>query len=45
LPADLVAASADSRVTIKFSAISGLAGGIFDLRLLKPEAPALPPFH
>ena len=43
LPTDIIAAAPGGAITIRFSATSGLAGGIFDLRLLKPDAPALPP--
>jgi hypothetical protein len=37
LPADVLAAAADGRVTIKFVAKVWVAGGIFDLRLMKAE--------
>jgi len=43
VPAAAFAASADGRLTIKFTGLDGsLAGGIFDLRLLRSDAP-LPP--
>ncbi len=45
LPPEVIAAAADGKVTIKLSAPEFLAGGIFDLRLLKPEAPTLAPFN
>lgn len=37
LPPAVFAAANDGRVTIKFAAKSGSAGGIFDLRLMLPE--------
>ncbi len=39
LPADVLATTTNGRVTIKFTAPSGLAGGVFDVRLMKPESP------
>ncbi len=44
LPAELLAALApDARLTVRFETRRGLAGGLFDLRLLKPGAPEVPP--
>ncbi|QEH38495.1 Non-reducing end beta-L-arabinofuranosidase [Aquisphaera giovannonii] len=43
IPADLLAAAPDGRLTIKLAAPSGLAGGIFDIRLLRPDAPGARP--
>jgi DUF1680 family protein len=42
IPADLLTAGGNNRLTIKFEAKQFLAGGIFDLRLLKPNAPEDP---
>ena len=42
LPADVLATSTNGRVTITFTAPTGLAGGVFDVRLMKPEA-SIPP--
>jgi hypothetical protein len=38
IPSAVLASAADGRVTIKFVAKVWVAGGIFDLRLMKPEA-------
>jgi DUF1680 family protein len=38
IPPAVLASAADGRVTIKFVAKVWVAGGIFDLRLMKPEA-------
>jgi hypothetical protein len=41
LPAGVVSAAAKSGVTIRFSAHPGsLAGGVFDVRLMRPNSPA-----
>jgi uncharacterized protein len=37
IPAAALAAAPDGQLTIRFSARTGLAGGIFDLRLVRPE--------
>lgn len=37
LPADVLATATNNRVTIQFTAPNGLAGGVFDVRLMKPE--------
>jgi hypothetical protein len=42
IPADILPA-ADGRVTVKFAASTGLAGGVYDVRLLRPNAPAAAP--
>jgi len=41
LPAAVVASAPDGRVTIRFVAKKGLAGGVFDVRLLRPDG--MPP--
>lgn len=38
LPVDVLATT-NNRITIKFTAPSGLAGGVFDVRLMKPDSP------
>lgn len=38
IPAEVVAAAPEGRVTIKFAAPSGLAGGVFDVRLMRPAS-------
>ena len=40
LTPDVIAGAKDGRVIIKFSAASGTAGGVFDVRLMRPETPA-----
>jgi hypothetical protein len=42
IPADVLAAAANGRVMVKFVAKAWLAGGIFDLRLMKSTTPAPP---
>jgi DUF1680 family protein len=37
IPADVLATATNGRITIQFTAPSGLAGGVFDVRLMKPE--------
>jgi DUF1680 family protein len=37
IPADLLAAAPNDRLTIKFSAENGLAGGIYDVRLMRKD--------
>lgn len=37
IPAEVLAASPQGKVTIKFSAPQGLAGGVFDVRLMRSE--------
>ncbi len=37
IPATVLASASDGRVTIKFVAKVQLAGGVFDVRLLRPE--------
>lgn len=39
IPAAVLAAAPDGRVEVRFAAQSGLAGGIFDLRLMKSATP------
>jgi DUF1680 family protein len=43
IPAELLQAAGGDRLTIKFEAKQFLAGGVFDLRLLKPNAPEAAP--
>lgn len=37
IPAATLAAASDGKLTIKFAAPTGLAGGVFDVRLMRPE--------
>ncbi|MBC8135569.1 MAG: glycoside hydrolase family 127 protein, partial [Fibrella sp.] len=37
IPAEVLAAAPQRKVTVKFAAPRGLAGGVFDVRLLRPE--------
>lgn len=39
IPAAVLAAAPDGRVTIKFAAAQGLAGGVYDVRLLRSSHP------
>jgi len=41
IPAKVLAAAADHRVTIKFVAKVWVAGGVFDVRLMRPDAGAV----
>jgi DUF1680 family protein len=43
IPSDLLAAAPEGRVTVRFAAQAGLAGGVFDVRLLRPDAPGATP--
>jgi hypothetical protein len=38
VPANVLATTTNGRITIKFTAPTGLAGGVFDARLMKPES-------
>jgi hypothetical protein len=38
IPESVLQAAPDGRVTIKFVATQWLAGGVYDVRLLRPEA-------
>jgi len=42
LPADLLAEAGTTRLTVRFQAKQQLAGGLYDVRLLKPGAPEVP---
>ena len=41
LPSDVLQAAGSGRLTVRFVAKRGLAGGLFDVRLLKPGAPEI----
>ena len=43
IPADLLASAGNGRLTVKFSVRRWLAGGLFGVRLLRPEAPPMKP--
>ncbi len=45
IPSDLLKAAGNSRLTVKFAAKQWLAGGVYDVRLLKPDAPEAIPFN
>jgi hypothetical protein len=40
LPKELLETAPDGRVTVKFQAKKWLAGGVFEVRLMKPESAA-----
>lgn len=42
IPSEILQAAGDGRVTVRFTAKRWLAGGLYDVRLLKPDAPELP---
>ena len=42
LPADLLQAAGTGRLTVRFQVKQQLAGGLYDVRLLKPGAPEVP---
>jgi len=41
IPSDVLQAAGSGRLTVRFVAKRGLAGGLFDVRLLKPGAPEI----
>ena len=43
IPAEILQAAGNKRITVKFEAKQQLAGGVYDVRLLKPGAPPVPP--
>jgi uncharacterized protein len=45
IPAAVLAAAPNGQLTVSFSARTGLAGGIFDLRLVRPDASAADQAH
>lgn len=45
IPADLLASAGNGRLTVKFSVRRWLAGGLFGVRLLGPEAPPMEPIR
>ncbi|MBE0538046.1 MAG: glycoside hydrolase family 127 protein [Phycisphaerae bacterium] len=44
IPSDILQAAANGRLTVRFTAKQRLAGGLYDVRLLKPGAPDVLPF-
>jgi hypothetical protein len=42
VPSEVLASAKDNRVTIKFVARVSLAGGVFDVRFVRPDAPVAP---
>ncbi len=45
IPSAILQADGGDRLTVRFAARQGLAGGLFDVRLIKPGAPELLPFN
>jgi DUF1680 family protein len=45
IPADIIQAAGNSRLTVRFAAKQGLAGGLYDVRLLKPGTAEVLPFN
>jgi uncharacterized protein len=43
IPAELLSAAGNKRLAVRFEARQFLAGGVYDVRLLKPNAPEVPP--
>jgi len=43
IPTQILEAAGNSRLTVRFSARRGLAGGLYDVRLLRPGAPEIFP--
>ncbi len=42
IPFEILQAAGDGRLTVRFTARRWLAGGLYDVRLLRPDAPELP---
>ncbi|MBN2683779.1 MAG: glycoside hydrolase family 127 protein [Pontiellaceae bacterium] len=45
IPREILEKAGDNRITVRFVATRQLAGGLFDVRLLKPGAPEMQPFN
>jgi hypothetical protein len=45
IPSEILQSAENGRLTIRFAASRGLAGGLYDVRLLRPGAPEVPPFQ
>jgi DUF1680 family protein len=45
IPSDILQAAGNGRLTVRFNAKRQLAGGLFDVRLLKPSAPEATPLN
>jgi len=45
IPSDILQAAGDGRLTVRFAAKRWLAGGLYDVRLLKPDTPELLPHN
>ena len=43
IPANLISANKDGSIIVKFVGRNSLAGGLYGVRLLKPNAPVIPP--
>jgi len=45
IPSEILQAAGAGRLTVRFTARRGLAGGLYDVRLLKPDAPEVLPLN
>jgi hypothetical protein len=45
IPSEILQAAGNNRLTVRFSVKRQLAGGLYDVRLLKPGAPEILPFN
>jgi len=45
IPAEILQAAGNGRLTVRFTVKRQLAGGLYDVRMLKPDAPAILPFN
>ncbi len=45
IPSEILEAAGNGRLTVRFKAKRRLAGGLFDVRLLEPGAPEIPPLQ
>ncbi len=45
IPSAVLQAAGNGRLTVRFTARRGLAGGLYDVRLLKPDTPEVLPFN
>jgi hypothetical protein len=45
IPSEILQTAGKGRLTVRFTVKRWLAGGLYDVRLLKPGAPDVPPFN
>jgi hypothetical protein len=45
IPSEILQAAGNGRLTVRFTVKQRLAGGLYDVRLLKPDAPEILPFN